>query len=102
MEIICVNQIIFHEANAIWVDTTRWGIAQSSVSSGENVEIIVKGRTKVVDTLDSANRKDFVTKISNAGVVTGSSTSAIALTSLGIVETEAKASTNTQGTIIIY
>ena len=88
--------------NAIWIDTARWGIAQSSVSDGDNVEIIIKGRTKVVDTLDSANRADFVTKISKAGVVTGSSTSAIALTSLGVVEAEAKASTSVNGTIIIY
>ena len=90
------------DENAIWIDNRKWGIAQSTVSVGSNVDIIVKGRTKVVDTLDSADRTEWVTKISSVGVVTSSSTTAIAFHSLGIVETEAKASTNTQGTIIIY
>ena len=103
---ICISDDIPNnatdDANAIWVESRRWGIAQVGASDGENVEIIIKGRTKVVDTLDSANRTEFVTKIDNAGVVTSSSNTSMALTSLGIVETEAKASTNTQGTIIIY
>ena len=102
----CVGDDIPNNAtddeNAIWVDKRRWGIAQEAVSSGAKVEIIVQGRTKVVDTLDSANRTEFVTKIDSAGVVTSSSNTAMALTSLGVVETEAKASTSVNGTIIIY
>ena len=90
-------------ANAIWVDKRRWGIAQEAVSSGAKVEIIVQGRTKVLDTLDSANRTEFVTKISNAGVVTSSSSTIVAVTSLGLVESEAKYSSHgIPGVIIIY
>ena len=88
--------------NAIWVGKRRWGIAQEAVSSGAKVEVIVQGRTKVVDTLDSADRTEFVTKISKNGVVTSSSNTAIALTSLGLVERESKSGTTVPGTIIIY
>ena len=92
-------------SNAIWVDFRKWGIAQTTVADGENVEIIVQGRTNVVNSLSGANKEDFVLKISSSGGVTGGAagaTAGYALSSLGIVEKEAQVADGTPGTIIIF
>jgi hypothetical protein len=89
-------------ANGIWVDFRKWGIAQTTVADGEFVEIIVQGRTNVVDAKDSADRGEFVLQVTSAGVVTSNSGGIYALSSLGIVEKEAKTSDGTPGTIIIF
>jgi hypothetical protein len=89
-------------ANAIWVDFRKWGVAQTTVADGEFVEIIVQGRTSVVNARDYADRTEFIIKISAAGAATSSSTAATALTSLGIIEKEAKSSDASPGVIIIF
>ena len=92
-------------ANGIWVDFRKWGIAQTTVADGEDVEIIVQGRTNVVNALSGADREDFVLKISSSGGVTGGAVGAAAgyaLSALGIVEKESQVSDGTPGTIIIY
>ncbi len=91
--------------NAIWVDFRKWGIAQETVADGEFVEVIVQGRTNVVDAVDGANREDFILKISSSGGVTGGAagaTAAYALSSLGIVEKESQVSDGAPGVIIIF
>ena len=89
-------------SNGIWCDFRKWGIAQETVADGENVEIIVQGRTNVVDTKDSGDRGEFVRKIHNTGVVTTNDGTGYALSSLGIVEKESKTSEGTPGVIIIF
>ncbi len=92
-------------SNGIWCDFRKWGVAQETVADGENVEIIVQGRTNVVNSLSGANREEFVLKISSSGGVTSGahgSTAGFALSSLGIVEKEARTSNGTPGTIIIF
>tara|TARA_R100000995_G_scaffold61709_1_gene31516 strand:- start:5159 stop:7438 length:2280 start_codon:yes stop_codon:yes gene_type:complete len=92
-------------ANGIWCDFRKWGIAQETVADGENVEIIVQGRTNVVNSLSGADREEFVLKISSAGGVTSGahgSTAGFALSSLGIVEKEARTSDGKPGVIIIF
>ena len=88
--------------NDEWVDFRKWGIAQTTVADGEFVEIIVQGRTNVVDTTTNLERKDFVNKITSGGSCHGDSSTARALSSLGIVEKEAKTSDGTPGVIIIF
>lgn len=88
--------------NGTWVDFRKWGIAQTTVADGENVEIIVQGRTNVVDAKASADRGEFVRKITSAGVVSSNDSESHALSCIGIVEKEAKTSDGTPGTIIIF
>ncbi len=88
--------------NGIWCDFRKWGVAQETVADGENVEIIVQGRTNVVDTKDSGDRGEFVRKIHNTGVVTTNDNTGYALSSLGIVEKESKTSDGAPGVIIIF
>tara|TARA_Y100000593_G_scaffold40888_1_gene78651 strand:+ start:10994 stop:13129 length:2136 start_codon:yes stop_codon:yes gene_type:complete len=88
--------------NDEWVDFRKWGVAQTTVADGEFVEIIVQGRTNVVDTITNLERKDFVNKIAADGSCHGDSSTARALSSLGIVEKEAKTSDGTPGVIIIF
>ena len=89
-------------ANGIWCDFRKWGIAQETVADGENVEIIVQGRTNVVNSLSGANREEYVIKISSSGVVTATDSGGYQLSMLGIVEKEARTSDGTPGTIIIF
>jgi len=89
-------------ANGIWCDFRKWGIAQETVADGENVEIIVQGRTNVVNSLSGANREEYVIKISSSGVVTATNSGGYQLSMLGIVEKEARTSDGTPGTIIIF
>ena len=102
----CISDDIPNEdtsaSNAIWVDFRKWGIAQETVADGENVEIIVQGRTNVVDSKDSGNRGEFVRKITSAGVVSTNDSTSHALSCIGIVEKESKTSDGTPGTIIIF
>lgn len=88
--------------NAIWCDFRKWGIAQTTVADGENVEVIVQGRTNVVDAKDSANRTEFVSKITSGGTVFSYSSTSNALSSLGIVEKESQISDGEPGVIIIF
>ena len=88
--------------NDEWVDFRKWGVAQTTVADGEFVEIIVQGRTNVVDTITHLERKDFVNKIAADGSCRGDSSTARALSTLGIVEKEAKTSDGTPGVIIIF
>ena len=89
-------------SNGIWCDFRKWGISQNSASNGEDVEIIVQGRTKVKDASTSANRGRFVRKITSAGNVIGIEALGAALSSLGIVEKESKLSDGEPGVIIIF
>ena len=94
-----------NSSNGMWVDFRKWGVAQTTVADGEFVEIIVQGRTNVVNSKAGANREDFILKISSAGGVTGGvpgATAAYALSSLGIVEKEAQTSDGKPGVIIIF
>ena len=90
-------------ANGIWVDFRKWGIAQETVADGENVEIIVQGRTNVED-VDSTSpaRGGYVLKITATGAVTATPSSGYQLSMLGIVEKVAKTSDGTPGVIIIF
>ena len=88
--------------NGIWVDFRKWGIAQETVADGENVEIIVQGRTNVVDTKSSSDRGEFVRKIASNGTSTSNDNTGHALSCIGIVEKEARTSDGTPGTIIIF
>lgn len=88
--------------NGIWCDFRKWGISQEAVADGEDVEIIVQGRTNVVDTKDSGDRGEFVRKIHSSGVVTTNDGTGYALSSLGIVEKESKTSDGEPGVIIIF
>ncbi len=88
--------------NGIWVDFRKWGIAQDTVADGEFVEIIVQGRTNVVNSKGGANKADLILKINASGSVTGGSagtSGGYALNALGIVEAEADSN---NGKIIIY
>lgn len=89
-------------SNGIWVDFRKWGIAQETVADGENVEIIVQGRTKVNNVKDSCNRQDYVKRITSNGTVVGTSSNGYQLSMLGIVEKESKTSDGEPGTIIIF
>jgi len=89
-------------SNGIWCDFRKWGIAQEAVADGENVEIIVQGRTNVVNSLAGANREEYVIKISSSGVVTATDSGGYQLSMLGIVEKEARTSDGQPGTIIIF
>lgn len=88
--------------NGVWCDFRKWGIAQEAAVDGENVEIIVQGRTRVKDTSTNANRGEFVTKISSSGDVTSGDALGLALSSLGIIEKESKLSDGEPGVIIIF
>ena len=102
----CVSDDIPNENvtsdNAIWCDFRKWGIAQETVANGENVEIIVQGRTNVVDTKDNAIKGEFVSKITSDGTVFSNSSTSNALSSLGIVEKESQVSDGAPGVIIIF
>jgi hypothetical protein len=89
-------------SNGIWVDFRKWGIAQETVADGENVEIIVQGRTKVVDAKDYADRGEYVTRINSFGTVTGTGSNGYQLSMLGIVEKESQVSDGEPGVIIIF
>ena len=91
-----------NNANGIWVDFRKWGIAQNNASDGEDVEIIVQGRTKVRNSKDGANRGEFVRKINDDGYVASTGTAGYELSSLGIVEKEARIAEGQYGTIIIF
>jgi hypothetical protein len=91
-----------NSGNGIWVDFRKWGIAQNNASDGEDVEIIVQGRTRVRNTKDGANRGEFVRKISDSGYVSSIDTSGYELSSLGIVEKEARIADGEYGVIIIF
>ena len=94
-----------NDYNGVWVDFRKWGVAQTTVADGEFVEIIVQGRTNVVNSKAGANREDFVLKISSSGGVTGGApgvSAGYALSSLGIVEKEAQTSDGKPGVIIIF
>ena len=102
----CISDDIPNEVtdgdNGIWVDFRKWGVAQTTVADGEFVEIIVQGRTNVVDAKNNANRTDAITKISSAGQVSATASTTAKLSCLGIVEKEAKTSEGTPGIIIIF
>ena len=102
----CISDDIPNEntdtSNGIWVDFRKWGVAQTTVADGEFVEIIVQGRTNVVDAMTNIDRKDFVNRIEASGNCRGDSGTGRALSSLGIVEKEAKTSDGTPGVIIIF
>ena len=102
----CVSDDIPNENvtsdNAIWCDFRKWGIAQETVANGENVEIIVQGRTNVVDTKDNAIKGEFVSKITSDGTVFSNSPTSNALSTFGIVEKESQVSDGTPGVIIIF
>jgi len=90
-------------ANGIWCDFRKWGIAQETVADGENVEIIVQGRTNVVNSISYANREEYVIKISHGGSVTATDSSGYQLSMLGIVEKESiKFGDRPPGVIIIF
>ena len=89
--------------NGTWCDFRKWGIAQNNANDGEDVEVIVQGRTRVRNTITAANKGDFVRKISIGGNVSGNTLSSIALSSLGIVEKESvEVSDRPAGVIIIF
>jgi hypothetical protein len=88
--------------NGIWVDFRKWGIPQETVADGENVEIIVQGRTKVNNAKDYADRGEYVTRVTSNGTVVGTDSSGYQLSMLGIVEKESKASDGEPGVIIIF
>ena len=88
--------------NGIWVDFRKWGIAQNNASDGEDVEIIVQGRTRVKNSKDGANRGEFIRKINDDGYVTSHSGEGYKLSSLGIVEKEARIADGAYGVIIIF
>ena len=88
--------------NGVWCDFRKWGIAQEAAVDGEDVEIIVQGRTRVKDASTSANRGEFVTKISSSGDVISEDELGFALSSLGIIEKESKLSDGEPGVIIIF
>ena len=89
--------------NGVWCDFRKWGVAQETVDDGENVEIIVQGRTNVEDVEStSPARGGYVLKITATGAVTATSSSGYQLSSLGVVEKVAKLSDGTPGTIIIF
>jgi hypothetical protein len=88
--------------NGTWCDFRKWGISQETVADGENVEIIVQGRTKVNNVKDSCNRQDYVKRIASNGTVVGTSTNGYQLSMLGIVEKESKTSEGEPGVIIIF
>ena len=102
-EYLCTSDDIPSEdstsSNAIWVDFRKWGVAQTTVADGEFVEIIVQGRTNVVDSKTSLERGEFVNQIEDDGKIKGDSSVTRALTSLGIVEKEADGG---KGVIIIF
>tara|TARA_R100000697_G_scaffold34583_5_gene46205 strand:+ start:826 stop:3009 length:2184 start_codon:yes stop_codon:yes gene_type:complete len=88
--------------NGIWCDFRKWGVAQETVADGENVEIIVQGRTNVVDARDNVDRGEFVRRISSDGTVSGIDGIGYALSSLGIVEKESRINDGAYGVIIIF
>lgn len=88
--------------NGVWCDFRKWGVAQNNASDGEDVEIIVQGRTKVRNSIASVNKGEFVRKISSSGTVVGIDGTGYALSSLGIVEKESKISDGAYGVIIIF
>ena len=88
--------------NGVWCDFRKWGVAQNNASDGEDVEIIVQGRTRVRNSIASVNKGEFVRKISSDGTVVGIDGTGYALSSLGIVEKESKISDGAYGTIIIF
>ena len=88
--------------NGRWVDFRKWGVAQETVADGENVEIIVQGRTNVVDAKSSSDKGEFVRRISSDGISTSNDNTGHALSCIGIVEKESKTSQGTPGVIIIF
>ena len=89
-------------SNGIWVDFRKWGVAQNNASDGEDVEIIVQGRTRVRNSSQGANKGDFVRKIDSNGYVSGNNVIGNALSTLGIVEKEARIADGAYGVIIIF
>ena len=88
--------------NGIWVDFRKWGIAQETVADGENVEIIVQGRTNISDSYAAADRGEYIMKITATGVVTATDSGGYQLSMLGIVEKKARLSDGAPGVIIIF
>ena len=101
---MCISDSIPTEyadhSNDIWVNFRKWGVAQETVADGQNVEIIVQGRTNVVDAGDDGATFAYLQKIDADGTIhTNSSTSRI-LSSLGKVENDT--TKPNRGTIIIF
>ncbi len=88
--------------NGRWVDFRKWGVAQETVADGENVEIIVQGRTNVVDAKSSSDRGELVRRIASDGTSTSNDNTGHALSCIGIVEKEARTSDGEPGVIIIF
>ena len=97
-----IPNLQINQSNGIWCDFRKWGVAQNNASDGEDVEIIVQGRTRVRNSLQGANKGDFVRKIDSNGYVSGTETLGFALSSLGIVEKEARIADGAYGVIIIF
>lgn len=88
--------------NGVWCNFRKWGVAQETVADGENVEIIVQGRTNVVDAKSSSDRGELVIKIASDGTSTSNDNTGHALSCIGIVEKESRTSDGEPGTIIIF
>ena len=101
---MCISDNIPNEAtgssNYVWCDFRKWGVAQDTVADGQDVEVIVQGRTNVVDSDTSATAFGRITKISSSGVVTTSNSTSRILTALGNVENHTDVPN--KGTIVIF
>ena len=90
------------DANAIWIDKRKWGIAQATVGENEMVEVVVQGRTYVKNTHDDASQGSFVRQILKTGQVKGLTATIHALSTLGRIEVAADDADNLPGVIVIY
>jgi len=101
---MCISDNIPNDAtdssNYVWCDFRKWGVAQDTVADGQDVEVIVQGRTNVVDSDTSATAFGRITKISSSGVVTTSNSTSRILTALGNVENHTDVPN--KGTIVIF
>ena len=101
---MCISDNIPNDAtdssNYVWCDFRKWGVAQDTVTDGQNVEVIVQGRTNVVDSDTSATAFGRITKISSSGVITTSNSTSRILTALGNVENHTDVPN--KGTIVIF
>ena len=101
---MCISDTIPNDAtgssNDTWCDFRKWGVAQETVTDGQNVEVIVQGRTNVVDSDTSATAFGRITKISSSGEITTSNSTSRILTALGNVENHTDVPN--KGTIVIF
>ncbi len=86
---------------ALALNPRKYGVSQNSASEGENVEIIVQGRTKYNNTV-AGRLNSKIRCMNQAGTISQETSNTYIVSWVGCIESTSSLSTGVAGTIILY